>query len=58
MSTGSISSLKKCVHCRYEGIMVAVAHDAFKYLDLNKIKGKDCVMYDVKNFIPDANVSL
>ena len=44
--------------CRYEGIMAAVAHDAFKDLDLDKIKAKDCVVYDVKNSIPEADGSL
>ena len=38
--------------------MAAVAHDAFKDLDLDKIKAKDCVVYDVKNLIADANGSL
>jgi UDP-N-acetyl-D-galactosamine dehydrogenase len=40
---------------QYEGIMVAVAHNEFKKLDLEKIKAKDCVVFDVKNFTPDAD---
>jgi UDP-N-acetyl-D-glucosamine/UDP-N-acetyl-D-galactosamine dehydrogenase len=42
----------------YEGIMVAVAHDTFKSLDLGKIKGKDCVVYDVKNIYENADIFL
>jgi UDP-N-acetyl-D-galactosamine dehydrogenase len=39
----------------YEGVMVAVAHDAFKDLDINKLKAKNCVVYDVKNIFPEAD---
>jgi len=42
----------------YEGIMVAVAHDQFKSLDLEKIKGKNCVVYDVKNVFENADIFL
>jgi UDP-N-acetyl-D-glucosamine/UDP-N-acetyl-D-galactosamine dehydrogenase len=42
----------------YEGIMVAVAHDEFKSLDLDKLKAKNCVVYDVKNIYPHAEASL
>ncbi|HOS97574.1 MAG TPA: nucleotide sugar dehydrogenase, partial [Deltaproteobacteria bacterium] len=39
----------------YEGIMVAVAHDAFRDLELGRLKAKDCVVYDVKNLYADAD---
>jgi UDP-N-acetyl-D-galactosamine dehydrogenase len=42
----------------YEGIMVAVAHDAFKDLDINSLKAKNSVVYDVKNVLPDADAFL
>ncbi len=42
----------------YEGIMVAVAHDAFKALDLGQLKARDCVVYDVKNLYADADAFL
>ena len=42
----------------YEGIMVAVAHDEFKTLDLDKLKAKNCVVYDVKNIYPQAEATL
>ncbi len=42
----------------YEGIIVAVAHDEFKTLDLDKIKAKNCVVYDVKNIYPQAEATL
>ena len=42
----------------YEGIIVAVAHDEFKTLDLDKLKAKNCVVYDVKNIYPQAEATL
>ena len=39
----------------YQGIMVAVAHDEFKNLDLGKLKSPQGVLFDVKNFTPDAD---
>jgi UDP-N-acetyl-D-galactosamine dehydrogenase len=42
----------------YEGIMVAVAHDAFRVLELGRLKAKDCVVYDVKNLYADADAFL
>jgi len=42
----------------YEGIMVAVAHDAFRSLDLNRLKGRNCLVYDAKNLYPDADAYL
>ena len=42
----------------YEGIMVAVAHDVFKDLDINSLKAKNSVVYDVKNVLPDADAFL
>jgi UDP-N-acetyl-D-mannosaminuronate dehydrogenase len=37
---------------------VAVAHDEFKTLDLDKIKAMNCVVYDVKNIYPQAEATL
>ena len=42
----------------YEGIMVAVAHDEFMTLDLDNLKAKNCVVYDVKNIYPQAEATL
>jgi UDP-N-acetyl-D-glucosamine/UDP-N-acetyl-D-galactosamine dehydrogenase len=42
----------------YEGIMIAVAHDEFMTLDLDKFKTKNCVVYDVKNIYPQAEATL
>jgi UDP-N-acetyl-D-galactosamine dehydrogenase len=42
----------------YEGIMVAVAHDEFKTLDLDNLKANNCVVYDVKNIYPQAEATL
>jgi UDP-N-acetyl-D-galactosamine dehydrogenase len=42
----------------YEGIMVAVAHDEFMTLELDNLKAKNCVVYDVKNIYPQAEATL
>jgi UDP-N-acetyl-D-galactosamine dehydrogenase len=42
----------------YEGIMAAVAHDVFRSFDLEKIKGENCVVYDVKNVFENADAVL
>jgi UDP-N-acetyl-D-galactosamine dehydrogenase len=46
------------ITCSYEGIMVAVAHDEFRALDLNRLKANGCVVYDVKNVYPEADAFL
>lgn len=40
---------------RYEGIMVAVAHDEFRRLDIDRYKAPGCVVYDVKNLYGDSD---
>jgi UDP-N-acetyl-D-galactosamine dehydrogenase len=42
----------------YEGIMVAVAHNEFMTLDVDNLKAKNCVVYDVKNIYPQAEATL
>jgi UDP-N-acetyl-D-galactosamine dehydrogenase len=42
----------------YEGIVVAVAHDEFRNLQMETLKAKDCVVYDVKGIYPQAEASL
>jgi len=39
----------------YEGIMVAVAHDEFRKLDIAKYKARGCVVYDVKHVYGDSD---
>ena len=46
-----ISGLKP----HYEGIMVAVAHDQFRKLDISKYKARNCVVYDVKHLYGDSD---
>jgi UDP-N-acetyl-D-galactosamine dehydrogenase len=36
----------------YSAVILAVAHNQFKELDFNKIKGKGIVVYDVKSILP------
>ncbi|HOJ12898.1 MAG TPA: nucleotide sugar dehydrogenase [Deltaproteobacteria bacterium] len=42
----------------YEGIVAAVAHDAFRDMDLSRLKAPGCVVYDVKSIYPDADAYL
>ena len=43
---------------KYRAIVAAVPHDSFKKMNLKKLMKKDCVMYDVKNILPDADGAL
>jgi UDP-N-acetyl-D-glucosamine/UDP-N-acetyl-D-galactosamine dehydrogenase len=40
---------------QYEGIVVAVAHDEFRTLDIEKYKAPNCVVYDVKHVYEDSD---
>lgn len=42
----------------YEGIMVAVAHDEFRKMDIGRLKARNCLVYDVKNLYPDSDAYL
>lgn len=39
---------------QYDCIILAVAHDAFKQIDISKLKGEKSVVFDVKSFLPEA----
>lgn len=39
---------------QYDCIVLAVAHDAFKQIDISKLKGEKSVVFDVKSFLPEA----
>ena len=39
---------------QYDCIILAVAHDAFKQIDISKLKGEKTVVFDVKSFLPEA----
>ncbi len=41
---------------RYDAIILAVAHDQFLSLDLFALKKEQCVVYDVKGFLPREEV--
>ena len=50
----SISLIKKIKKYQYDGIIIAVKHNKFKKLGLEKIKSfgnKKAVIYDIKNFL-------
>ena len=35
----------------YDAIILAVAHDCFKNLEINSLKKQNSIVYDVKNYI-------
>ncbi len=37
---------------RYEGVVLAVAHDLFKSMDIKKLQKENAVLYDVKGVLP------
>ncbi|ARV12792.1 UDP-N-acetyl-D-galactosamine dehydrogenase [Gilvibacter sp. SZ-19] len=39
---------------QYDCIILAVAHDAFKQIDISKLKGEKSVVFDVKSFLPET----
>jgi len=41
----------------YDGILLAVAHDEFKNIDLEKLCKPNAVLYDLKAFLPDSVVN-
>ncbi|MEA2100995.1 MAG: nucleotide sugar dehydrogenase [Thermodesulfobacteriota bacterium] len=47
-------SLKK----GYEGIIMCVAHDAFRDIDIETLRARNSVVYDVKNILKDADAWL
>jgi UDP-N-acetyl-D-galactosamine dehydrogenase len=42
---------------RYDGILLAVAHEDFKNIDLEKLRKPNAVLYDLKAFLPDNLVT-
>ncbi|MGC9325805.1 MAG: UDP binding domain-containing protein, partial [Desulfomonilia bacterium] len=54
----SLISDEKDLTCTYEGIVVAVAHEEFRNLNLQRLKADRCVVYDIKNLFPDADAYL
>jgi UDP-N-acetyl-D-galactosamine dehydrogenase len=42
----------------YEGIVAAVAHDAFRDLDIELLKAPGCIVYDVKGIFPASDAYL
>lgn len=42
---------------RYDGILLAVAHEDFKNIDLEQLRKPNTVLYDLKSFLPDNLVT-
>ncbi len=52
-----LKSITKLQGKLYEGVILAVAHDEFKRLDIKKLgSSNNCVIYDVKAFLPLQDV--
>jgi UDP-N-acetyl-D-glucosamine/UDP-N-acetyl-D-galactosamine dehydrogenase len=43
---------------KYNAIVAAVAHQKFKGMSFDKLRDKDCVMYDVKDILPQSDSAL
>ena len=52
LETYNINSNKDLPNKKYDGIILAVAHEEFRGLDLTSVKKDDAVVYDVKSFLP------
>ena len=42
----------------YDGIILAVAHDQFKNLNIENLKKSNSIVYDVKGFLPNCDKCL
>ena len=51
-----IKLLKK-INKNYDIVILAVSHDKFNDIDLNKISNKNSIIYDVKSFFPRQKVT-
>ena len=40
------------IECKYEAVVLAVAHNEFKSLDINALKKEDGIIYDIKGILP------
>lgn len=49
-----ISIVNELPQTKFDAIVLAVAHDDFKEIDFSKLKKKNSVVYDVKNFLPNT----
>jgi UDP-N-acetyl-D-glucosamine/UDP-N-acetyl-D-galactosamine dehydrogenase len=45
------------INIKYDIVILAVSHDQFKFIDLNKISKKNSIIYDIKSFFPKNKVS-
>ncbi|MBL0686300.1 MAG: nucleotide sugar dehydrogenase [Sulfurospirillum sp.] len=53
-----INLIKNLTHKQYGTSIIAVAHDEFKSLDINRIKnGKDAIIYDLKSVLNSNEVN-
>lgn len=39
---------------KYDGIVLAVAHEAFNNFDIASLRKTECVVYDIKSFLPQS----
>ena len=43
---------------KYDAIVLAVSHNEFKTIDLERLKKKKAVVYDIKDFLDEKDKSL
>ncbi len=46
--------LSELPNFKFDGVVMAVAHDKFKNIDISKITNDTCVVYDVKGVLPEG----
>jgi UDP-N-acetyl-D-galactosamine dehydrogenase len=47
-----INSLEECEHKKFDGIILAVAHNEFLDIDIQALRERVSVIYDVKGVLP------
>jgi UDP-N-acetyl-D-glucosamine/UDP-N-acetyl-D-galactosamine dehydrogenase len=50
-------TLTKNLTNRYHAVVLAVSHTEFNSIDLDKLKEKDAIVYDIKGFLPKSSVT-
>ena len=53
-----LESTKEQPNQTFDAVVLTVAHNAFKTIDLNEYKNNKCIVYDVKGIIANADGKL
>jgi UDP-N-acetyl-D-galactosamine dehydrogenase len=53
-----ISILDAMPDTKFDAVILAVAHEKFKYLEFNKLSKNPCIVYNIKGFLPTEIVDI